>query len=85
MATVKLDMRDPETKAIVEGWADDTEYTIRTGTGPSRAIAEVVEAPEETGEEDTEMEMEGGMAPPSQSTSPGATAVKKAMTMGATR
>lgn len=78
MATVKLDMRDPDTKAVVNGWADDTEYTIRTGSGPNRAIAEVVESPEEeeTTTPETETESEGGMTPP---TSAGASAVKKAM------
>lgn len=85
MATVKFDMRDPETKATVEGWTDNTEYTIRTGMGPRRALAEVVEAPEEPEpeSEDAGMEMEHEMPPPSPSSSAGATAVKKAM--GATR
>ena len=71
MATVKFDMRDPETKAVVEGWADNTEYTILTGAGPARSIAQVVDTAveeepiEEPGEE---------VVPP-----PGPAAVKKAM------
>lgn len=77
MATVKLDVNDPATKAVVDGWEDDTEYVIRTGEGPNRATCEVVdqEEPDEDGEPPTEEE-----AP---SESPGAAAVKSAM-MGKT-
>lgn len=84
MATVKLDMRDPVTKEVVSSWADNTEYTIRTGVGPNRAIAEVVEAPEEPeGEEmeGEETETESEMPTPGPASSPGATVMKKAMGM----
>lgn len=50
MATVKFDMRDPETKKVVDGWADDTEYTIRTGIGRDRAMATVIEPEAEEAE-----------------------------------
>jgi len=69
MTTVKLDMKDPATKAVVDGWADNTEYVIRTGAGPNRAMAEVVK-PEESPEEE---------APEEGASEPGPAAVKSAM------
>ena len=66
---IKLDMKDPATKAVVDGWADNTEYVIRTGSGPNRATAEVVE-PEESPEEETTEEA---------ASAPGPAAVKAAM------
>lgn len=68
---VKLDMKDPATKAVVDAWADNTEYVIRTGAGPNRATAEVVE-PEEEEPEAPETPAEGASAP-------GPSAVKAAM------
>ena len=70
MTTVKLDMRDPATKAAVDGWADNTEYVIKTGAGPNRATAMVVE-PEESMEEEE--------APEEGASEPGPAAVKSAM------
>lgn len=46
MATVKFDMRDPETKATVAGWAPDTEYVVRTTANPATGMAETVETEE---------------------------------------
>jgi hypothetical protein len=69
MATVKLDLRDPATKAVVDGWEDDTEYVIRTGEGPNRAVCEVVDTEEE------EPAPEEGGAP----AAPGPAAVSAAM------
>lgn len=68
---VKLDMKDPATKAVVDGWADNTEYVIKTGAGLNRATAEVVE-PEEEEEEVPE-------APEEAAAEPGPAAVKAAM------
>lgn len=65
---VKLDMKDPATKAIVDGWTDNTEYVIRTGAGPTRATAEVVDTEEEE-----------PAAPEETSEAPGPAAVKAAM------
>lgn len=46
MTTVVFDMSDPGVKQTVDGWADATEYEvtmrIKTGTGPTRNVAEVV-------------------------------------------
>jgi hypothetical protein len=55
-----FDMADEGVKAMVDGWADNTEYTatvtVKTGAGPQRNVAEVtsftpdeqiVEEPEE--------------------------------------
>jgi len=75
MTTVKLDMKDPATKAVVDGWADNTEYVIRTGAGPNRATAEVVD----TEESDTEGEGEAPGAPEAGAGGPGPAAVKAAM------
>jgi len=70
-STVKLDVKDPATKAVVDSWEDDTEYVIRTGTGPTRNVCTVVD----TEEPDTEEE-----APtPEEEANPGAAAVKSAM------
>lgn len=49
---VTLDMADPATKQLVDGWADNTEYTVtmtvRTGAGAKRNQLEVVGPVEET-------------------------------------
>jgi hypothetical protein len=79
-STVTLDMADPATKALVDGWADNTEYTVtmtvRTGAGAKRNQLEVVGPVEET-----EPEPEVEEAP---TESPGPAAVQQAMgSMGA--
>lgn len=61
-STLVFDMADPGIKTLVDGWADNTEYTatvvVRTGTAPQRNVSEVVsfepmetEAEEEPAEE----------------------------------
>lgn len=70
MPTVKFDMSDPETKAVVDGWADNTEYTIRTGEGATRFIAEVLD--EEMDEENVAEDVE-------EAGPPGPRAIKNAM------
>ena len=56
-STMVYDMSDPGVKKMVDGWADNTEYTgtvtIKTGAGPQRNVCEVTgfepdEALEET-------------------------------------
>lgn len=43
MATLKFDMTDPETKATVESWAPNTEYTVVTGETPTGIVQTVDE------------------------------------------
>lgn len=44
-STMVFDMSDEGVKAMVDGWADNTEYTatvtVKTGAGPQRNVAEV--------------------------------------------
>ena len=74
-----LDMADPATKQLVDGWLDATEYTVtmtvRTGTGTSRNQCEVVGPIEETV---PDMEMDHDMEEEAPD-NPGPTAVMKAM------
>lgn len=59
-------MADPGVKAMIDGWADNTEYTatvtVKTGAGPQRNVAEVTsfqsddDAEEEKPEEPEEPE-----------------------------
>lgn len=56
-----FDMADEGVKAMVDGWADSTEYTatvtIKTGAGPQRNVAEVVNfTPDDEMEEAPEAE-----------------------------
>lgn len=50
-----LDTKDPDVKAMVDGWADNREYTItltvRSGAGNSRNVCEVLDVEEESAEE----------------------------------
>lgn len=61
-STMVLNMADPGVKKIVDGWADNTEYEatvkIRTGAGPQRNVAEVIEFIPEDAEESPETETE---------------------------
>lgn len=47
MTTIVFDMADPDIKALIDGWADDTEYTVtlkvRTGAGENRNVASVID------------------------------------------
>lgn len=61
-STMVFDMSDEGVKAMVDGWADNTEYeatvVVKTGAGPQRNVAEVTsftpEEMEETPDEDME-------------------------------
>jgi len=45
-STIVFDMADPGVKAVVDGWADNTEYEVtmkvKTGAGAQRNVSEVV-------------------------------------------
>lgn len=77
-STLNLDMADPATKQLVDGWADNTEYTVtmtvKTGAGAQRHVATVVGPVEAEEPEPVEEE-----AP---TEAPGPAAVKQAMSMG---
>lgn len=81
--TVTLDTKDPQIKALVDGWEDSREYTVtmtlRTGAGAKRNVCEVLDVEEEGGGEDQNPAEEGAEG---ESSSPGATAVKNAMASG---
>lgn len=61
-STMVFDRSDPGVKKMVDGWADNTEYEaavkIRTGAGPQRNVAEVIEFIPEDAEESPETETE---------------------------
>ena len=65
MATIKFDLTDPSTKAVVESWEPNTQYGVLTGDNPADGTAETVE-------EETEPEQASAEAP-------GPAAVKAAM------
>lgn len=77
-STLTFDMKDPETKALVDGWADNSDYTVtltvRTGTGPRRNVATVVGPIEET-----EAEVEEEVVEEEAEAAPGPAAVSAAM------
>jgi len=69
-STLTLDTSEPDTKSLVDGWKDSTEYTltvvIRTGTGDARnacTVLEVIEESESIPEEEAETEAEVEEAP----------------------
>lgn len=79
-STLTLDKSDPDVKKLVDGWADDTEYTvtmtIRTGAGDKRNVATVESVEEqepEAPDDETAEPAESGEE------SPGVEAVKSAM------
>jgi hypothetical protein len=50
-STLTFDTSEPDTKALIDGWADDTEYTVtvrlKTGSGEARNAATVLEVTDE--------------------------------------
>ena len=62
-STLTFDTSEPDTKALVDGWADDTEYTVtvrlKTGSGEARNAATVLELTDES--ETAPVEEEGGV------------------------
>lgn len=67
-SSIIFDMADPGIKTLVDGWADNTEYTatvvVRTGTVPQRNVSEVVSfEPMETEEEEPTEEIAAKPAP----------------------
>lgn len=74
-----LDTKDPDVKAMVNGWSDNREYTItltvRSGTGNKRNVCEVLDVEEESAQETEAPDEESDSAP----SSVGSGAVKDAM------
>lgn len=63
-----FDMADDGVKAMVDGWADNTEYTatvtVKTGAGPQRNVAEVTSfTPDEVIDEEPVAEPEAPAKP----------------------
>jgi hypothetical protein len=79
-STVDFDMKDPDIKSLVDGWADNREYsvtmTVRTGSGKQRNKCEVLDVEEEGGAEESAPDEESDTEPTG---SPGAKAVESAM------
>jgi hypothetical protein len=50
-STLTFDTSEPDTKALVDSWADSTEYTVtvrlKTGSGEARNAATVLEVTDE--------------------------------------
>lgn len=68
-STLVFDQSDEGVKSMVDGWADNTEYTatvtIKTGAGPQRNVAEVTSfTPDEEIEEAPEAEPEAAPVKP---------------------
>jgi len=66
---VIFDMTEPDTKALIDGWADNTEYTVsirlKTGAGENRNVAQALEVTDESaGEESEPAPVEEPAAPP---------------------
>jgi hypothetical protein len=61
-STLTFDTSEPDTKALVDSWADATEYTVTvrlmTGSGEARNAATVLEVTDES--EVAPVEEEGG-------------------------
>lgn len=47
---VIFDMTEPDTKSLIDSWADNTEYevtiTLKTGAGENRHVAQAIEVTE---------------------------------------
>jgi len=63
---VIFDMTEPDTKSLIDSWADNTEYTVsivlKTGAGQNRHVAQALEVIDESA--DVEEEVEEAAPPP---------------------
>lgn len=74
---VIFDMTEPDTQTMIDGWADNTEYTVtvrlKTGAGENRNVAqalEVIDESESIPEEEAEVEEAPAYAPKSAAPAP---------------